>query len=244
MKFYISTLFFFLLLVIIPAQEQVTKIPLQYDTSGYAVNTIPDYANKTGIDPLNPTVNAEMSVNEVGGLTYMIPIEGLKGVNNFQPNIALAYNSQSGYGSVGWGWNIVGTSTITRGGKSKNIDGITQGPQFDNNDPFYLDGQRLIKLSETNFVTEKFSKIKITKQTTGEFSFIIQYTDGKIAKYKELVSGQNYISKIIDSFNNEINYSYQIENNVPRITSVNYGGSNNPFNINFEYKLRSTPTES
>lgn len=244
MKFYISTLFFFLLLVIIPAQEQVTKIPLQYDTSGYAVNTIPDYANKTGIDPLNPTVNAEMSVNEVGGLTYMIPIEGLKGVNNFQPNIALAYNSQSGYGSVGWGWNIVGTSTITRGGKSKNIDGITQGPQFDNNDPFYLDGQRLIKLSETNFVTEKFSKIKITKQTTGEFSFIIQYTDGKIAKYKELVSGQNYISKIIDSFNNEINYSYQIENNVPRITSVNYGGSNNPFNINFEYKLRSTPTEA
>ncbi|WP_312751093.1 RHS repeat-associated core domain-containing protein [Epilithonimonas hominis] len=244
MKLYISTFFFFLLTVLIPAQEQVTEIPLQYDTSGYAENIIPDFANKTGVDPLAPTVNAEMSVNEIGALTYMIPIEGLKGVNNFQPNIALAYNSQSGYGTAGWGWNIIGTSAITRGGKSKNIDGITQGPQFDNNDPFYLDGQRLIKLSDTNFVTEKFSKIKITKQTSGEFSFIIQYTDGKIAKYKELVSGQNYISKFIDSFNNEINYSYQIENNVPRITSVTYGGSNNPFTINFEYKLRSTPTEA
>lgn len=244
MKFYISTLFFFLLTVFISAQEQVTEIPLQYDTSGYAENIIPEYANKTGFDPLAPTINAEMSVNEVGGLTYMIPIEGLKGVNNFQPNIALAYNSQSGYGSAGWGWNIIGTSTITRGGKSKNIDGITQGPQFDNDDPFYLDGQRLIKLSDTNFVTEKFSKIKITKQTTGEFSFIIQYTDGKIAKYKELVSGQNYISKFIDSFNNEINYSYQIENNVPRITSILYGDNGSAFSINFEYKLRSTPTEA
>jgi len=244
MKLYISTFFFFLLTVLIPAQEQVTEIPLQYDTSGYAENIIPDYANKTGVDALAPTVNAEMSVNEVGALTYMIPIEGLKGVNNFQPNIALAYNSQSGYGSAGWGWNIIGTSAITRGGKSKSIDGITQGPQFDDNDPFYLDGQRLIKLSDTDFVTEKFSKIKITRQTSGEFSFIIQYTDGKIAKYKELVSGQNYISKFIDSFNNEINYNYQIENNVPRITSVAYGGSNNPFIINFEYKLRSTPTEA
>lgn len=244
MKFYISTLFFFLLSSLISAQEKITEIPLQYDTSGYAENIIPDYANKSGIDPLSPTVNAEMSVNEVGGLTYMIPIEGLKGINNFQPNIALAYNSQSGYGTAGWGWNIIGTSTITKGGKSKNIDGITQGPQFDNDDPFYLDGQRLIKLSDTNFVTEKFSKIKISKQTSGEFSFIIQYTDGKIGKYKELVSGQNYISKFIDSFNNEINYSYQIENNVPRITSVTYGGISSTFSISFDYKNRTTPTEA
>ena len=104
MKLYISTFFFFLLTVLIPAQEQVTEIPLQYDTSGYAENIIPDFANKTGVDPLAPTVNAEMSVNEIGALTYMMPIEGLKGVNNFQPNIALAYNSQSGYGTAGWGW--------------------------------------------------------------------------------------------------------------------------------------------
>ena len=198
MKLYISSLFFFLLLISVPAQKQVTEISLQYDTSGYSTNIGSNVSNKV-VDPLAPTVNAEMNANETGALTYMVPIEGLKGVNNFQPNFALAYNSQSGYGSAGWGWNIIGISMITRGGKSKNVDGITQGVQFDGNDPFYLDGQRLIKLSDTNFATEKFSKIKITKQSTGEFSFIIQYTDGKIAKYKELVSGQYYISKFIQN---------------------------------------------
>lgn len=243
MKLYISSLFFFLLLISVPAQKQVTEISLQYDTSGYSTNIGSNVSNKV-VDQLAPTVNAEMNANETGALTYMVPIEGLKGVNNFQPNFALAYNSQSGYGSAGWGWNIIGISMITRGGKSKNIDGITQGVQFDGNDPFYLDGQRLIKLSDTNFATEKFSKIKITKQSTGEFSFIIQYTDGKIAKYKELVSGQYYISKFIDSYNNEINYNYTIEDNTPRITSVTYGESNNPFSITFEYKLRTTPTEA
>lgn len=243
MKLYISSLFFFLLLISVPAQKQVTEISLQYDTSGYSTNIGSNVSNKV-VDPLAPTVNAEMNANETGALTYMVPIEGLKGVNNFQPNFALAYNSQSGYGSAGWGWNIIGISMITRGGKSKNIDGITQGVQFDGNDPYYIDGQRLIKLSDTNFATEKFSKIKITKQSTGEFSFIIQYTDGKIAKYKELVSGQYYISKFIDSYNNEINYNYTVEDNTPRITSVTYGGSNNPFSITFEYKLRTTPTEA
>lgn len=45
-------------------------------------------------------------------------------------------------------------------GKSKKIDGITIGPQFDDTDPFYLDGQRLIKNNAKDFATEKFSKIK------------------------------------------------------------------------------------
>lgn len=60
-----------------------------------------------------------MSVSESGALTYALPIEILKGVNNFQPNLSLVYNSQSGNGSAGWGWNITGLSTITRGGKVK-----------------------------------------------------------------------------------------------------------------------------
>ena len=225
------------------SKAQVTKeIPLQYSTTGYAENSTSVSAkNLPSNNPLTPSVNAEMNVSESGALTYTLPIEIVKGLHNFQPNIALAYNSQSANGQAGWGWNIVGLSSITRGGKSKEIDGITIGVQFDNTDPFYLDGQRLIKLSETNFVTEKFSKVKITKPASGEFSFIIQYTDGKIAKYKELVSGQHYISVLIDSFNHEIHYSYQVENNIPNITKISYGGTapaNDKFEINFLYKAR------
>ena len=234
--FLVNSLMFF-------SQETIT-IPLSYNTSGYAeniVNNLIPIDNPPLDNTLVPTVNSEMSVSESGALTYVLPIEILKGINNFQPNVSLAYNSQSGNGQAGWGWNVVGLSTITRGGKSKNIDGITIGVQFNDSDPFYLDGQRLIKNNATDFVTEKFSKIKITKPASGDFSFIVQYTDGRIAKYKELINGQNYISVFIDSFNNEIHYNYQIENNVPNITKISYGGTsvaNDKFFIDFVYIAR------
>ena len=71
---------------IVTAQEEI-EIPLEYSTSGYQTSS----ALKTTTDnTLVPTVNAEMNVNEAGALTYSLPIEILKGLNNFQPNIALA----------------------------------------------------------------------------------------------------------------------------------------------------------
>lgn len=247
MKLKVNILSFFIIVfsIIIPAQ-QTTYIPLKYDVSGYAENNNQIKSQRISLtdNTLTPTVNAEMNASESGALNYMLPIEILKGVNNFQPNFAVAYNSQNGNGQVGWGWNIVGLSTIAKGGKSKEIDGVTIGPQYDSLDPFYLDGQRLIKISATEFATEKFSKIKITKQTSGEFSFIVQYTDGKIAKYKEIVSGQHYISTFIDSFNNQIHYTYSVLGSTPRLTQCSYGGTDvnsDKFYINFNYKERKTP---
>ncbi len=234
----------FALITLFPAQ-QIKEIPLQYSTSGYAENQGASVSARKVIpidnSAITPSVKAEMNVSESGSLTYILPIEVLKGLNSFQPNIALAYNSQGGNGQAGWGWNIIGLSTITRGGKSKEIDGLTIGSQFDNTDPYYLDGQRLLKINETTFATEKFSKVKISKPTSGEFQFVIQYPDGKIARYKELVTGQFYISSFTDSFNNEVHYSYQAENNVPVVTKISYGGTssaNDKFYINFTYKAR------
>ncbi|MGG5209254.1 RHS repeat-associated core domain-containing protein [Chryseobacterium sp. MIQD13] len=244
-KHNLSYIIFFLLFISGLKSQETQQIPLEYNTSGYSEsNGTP--LQKTVNDPLIPTISAEMSVAESGALTYTLPIEIHKGVNDFQPNIALAYNSQSGNGMAGWGWNIVGLSSISIGGKNKEIEGITKGPQYDNTDPYYLDGQRLIKIDASTFVTEKYSKIKITKPSSGEFQFIIQYTDGKIAKYKELTPGQFYISVFQDAFNNTINYTYQVENYVAKITKISYGstGSADPFSINFEYKLRKAQTEA
>lgn len=238
---------FFLCFISILQSQEILKVPLEYNTSGYAEKQSSDLSvdAQKGIDNrLTPTISAEMSVGESGALTYTLPIEIHKGINDFQPNIALSYNSQSGNGMAGWGWNIMGLSSISRGGQNKEIDGITRGAQYDDTDPYYLDGVRLIKLDGNNFVTEKFSKIKITKQSIGEFQFIIQYTDGKVAKYKELTPGQFYISVFQDAFNNTINYTYQVENYVARVTKISYGGTGDPFSINFEYKLRKTQTEA
>ncbi|MGC4040404.1 MAG: SpvB/TcaC N-terminal domain-containing protein [Flavobacterium sp.] len=234
-------------------------IQLEYDTSGYsqsnqsvaakiASSTIPVQA---GVTDTIPSIKSEMNVNDGGALTYMIPIDVLKGVSNFQPNIALGYSSQSGNGQAGWGWNIIGLSTITRGGRSNYIDGITIGPQYNNSDPFYLDGQRLLATGATTFETEKYSKIKIIKDPSAVvgygYSFTIQYTDGKVAKYKELVYGQHYISVIKDAYNNEVHFNYSVANNVPQVNSISYGGtspSTDKFFVYFNYIDRKTVTKT
>ncbi|WP_162129631.1 RHS repeat-associated core domain-containing protein [Chryseobacterium populi] len=255
MKLKIYSLLLFVTSVFLIAQKQ-TSITLQYDTSGYAENnnsssrsSSSSSTQKTNpADVLVPTVNGEMNVNDGGTLSYTIPVETVKGINDHHPNIALAYNSQSGNGQAGWGWNVVGISMINQGGKNKLIDGITIGPQFNNTDPYYLDGQRLIKINETTFVTEKYSKVKITKPSSGEYSFIIQYTDGKIAKYKQLSPGQHYIVQLSDAMDNQIHYSYESENvnesverkNV-RLVKISYGGTDaitDKYYISISYKMR------
>jgi len=228
------------------AQTQI--IPLNFDVSGYADPT--PVLQRSSVSPLDtiPAIKAEMNVNQMGALTYTLPIEVLKGVNNFQPNLSLSYSSQSGNGQAGWGWNIVGLSMITQGGKSKHLDGITQGPQFNTEDPFYLDGQRLLQTTPSVFETEKYSKIKISKQTSeAEFSFIVQYTDGKIAKYKELTTGQHYIAVLIDALNHEIHYSYTLTNSIPLISTISYGGNTvatDLFFVRYIYSNRAVPLKS
>ncbi|WP_223598281.1 RHS repeat-associated core domain-containing protein [Chryseobacterium sp. GVT01B] len=204
--------------------QQATSVSLEYNTAGYKENQQNSSKTISTDYSLIPSIKSEMSVSEGGSLTYTVPLETLKGLNNFQPNTALVYNSQAGNGNAGWGWSFTGLSIISRGGKSQNVDGITIGPQFDDNDPYYLDGQRLLKKSDTEYVTKNFSKIKITK-SSGTYSFIIQYTDGKIAWYNELSPGQHYIVKMADSFDNEIHYTYVITNNTPRLDKISYGGT-------------------
>src|SRR5690606_664158 len=152
-----------------------------------------------------PTIKGELNVTEQGTFSYSIPIEVFKGINEFQPNLSLVYNSQSGNGQAGMGWNIAGLSSISIGGKSKRIDGTNIGIQYDGNDPYYLDGQRLIKVGASNeYVTEQYNQIKITK--TGTNTFKIQYTDGKIAEYTYKSLGQFLITKIQDAYGNSVFY--------------------------------------
>ncbi|WP_167027646.1 RHS repeat-associated core domain-containing protein [Chryseobacterium sp. Tr-659] len=258
MKLKIYSLFLLIASICLTAQKQ-TSVTLQFDTSGYAENSIskPGSVSTQKLDPnenLIPTVFGEMNVNEGGTLNYTIPIETVKGINDHHPNVAIAYNSQGGNGQAGWGWNVTGISTISQGGKSKEIDGVTIGPQFNSDDPYYLDGQRLIKINDTSFATEKYSKVKITKPASGEFSFIIQYTDGKIAKYKEFSPGQHYIVQLSDAMDNQIHYSYDseytnttVERKNMRLAKISYGGTdaaNDPYYISIVYKMRKGSTVS
>ncbi len=71
-------------------------------------------------------INMSATVDQIGGASITIPIEVPAGVNGIQPDLALVYNSHSGYGLAGWGWDLAGISSIQRTGKTIYHDSIIE----------------------------------------------------------------------------------------------------------------------
>ncbi len=90
------------------------------------------------------TPHGQFEVSATGGATYSVSIECPIGVGGMQPDIALSYNSQGGYGLAGFGFNISGLSVISRGQKNRFYDEEITGMTYCEEDPLYIDGKRLI----------------------------------------------------------------------------------------------------
>ena len=80
---------------------------------------------KGPINGSNPVgrINGEAGVSPGGASTYSIPIFCPPGTNGMQPSLSVNYSSQSGYGCLGWGWEIFGLSSISRTSKTFYQDG-------------------------------------------------------------------------------------------------------------------------
>ncbi len=137
------------------------------------------------------SIPGQFAVSPSGAATYSIPIDCPAGINGMQPNISLNYNSQAGNGIAGWGWNIGGLSMISRVPKNQYFDGETSGILFDNTSPIALDGQRLIKISETTEVAEyrtendNYSKIVAHKIGNKDFEYFeVQTKAGLTLRYE------------------------------------------------------------
>jgi hypothetical protein len=86
-------------------------------------------------------------VTESGAAEYRIPIRMPPGIAGMEPKLALVYNSQAGNGLLGMGWHLEGLSSITRCPRTFAQDGVRGGVNYDWNDRYCLDGQRLIAIS-------------------------------------------------------------------------------------------------
>ena len=71
----------------------------------------------TAVMTAQDKLSGTATVSPTGAAVYSIPIETLKGIGDLKPSIGITYNSQTGNGLVGWGCNITGLSSITRGMK-------------------------------------------------------------------------------------------------------------------------------
>jgi RHS repeat-associated protein len=194
----------------------------------------------------------QQSIN--GALGYSVPIEAYRATSGVNPNIQLVYNSMSGNGVAGYGWQIGGLSVIAAVNSNYYFDGKPAPAKGDVSGTFVLDGQRLINLntgnsSEKYFQTEQ-GFIKVTAYLTGTIIkyFKVYYPNGSIATYGyEGNSGKKVIyplTKVTDISGNIINYTYTETNNAYYVSEINYGGreGSNPISnhakISFSYENR------
>lgn len=131
-------------------------------------------------------------VSETGAATYTIPIAVPPGTAGMEPKLSLVYNSQSGNGPLGVGWSLAGLSTIHRCPMTIAQDGVKGGINYDSNDRYCLDGQRLVAISGTygadgtEYRTETESHTRIISYGTagnGPASFKARTKDGQIIEY-------------------------------------------------------------
>ena len=95
------------------------------------------------------TIPGVSNVDATGAATYSIPIGVPPGTAGMVPTLSLDYSSHSGDGIVGWQWSLNGLGMMVRCARTQTQDTVHGGVNYDNNDRFCLDGQRLILTSGT-----------------------------------------------------------------------------------------------
>ncbi len=165
------------------------------------------------------------SVNQ-GTANYTIPITVPPGIAGMQPKLSINYNSNASNGQLGLGFSLSGLSVIHRCAKTIVTDGIKGGVNYNNNDRYCLNGQRLIAISGVDgqsgseYRTEinSFSKIKYngnywTVKTKSGQTFEYGNTQtSKIEAQGESTVRLWAVNKITDVTNNAINYIYNEDN--------------------------------
>lgn len=132
------------------------------------------------------TTTGALGVSPSGAATYTIPIVVPPGTNGMQPSLSLVYNSQAGDGPVGMGWGIGGLSVIHRCGATIAIDGFKGGVNYDSDDRFCLDGERLIHIGSNEYRTQHESWQRVVAYGPNAWDpqyFVVTAKDGTQRTY-------------------------------------------------------------
>ncbi len=150
--------------------------------------------------PPRMLIPGQFAVSSTGAATYSIPIVVPPGTAGMIPSLELNYSSQGRDGLVGLGWAIGGLQMITRCPRTMAQDGVHGGVNFDSNDRFCLDGQRLVLVNGTTYgadgsqySTEVESFSKITAHGTagsGPSWFEVQTKGGQILYFGQTPDSQ------------------------------------------------------
>ena len=211
------------------AGVQVRSLPSR-DLASYAPGFIP----------------VEESVSHAGARLYSVPIAIASGWA-LTPSISLAYNSQSGNNTAGFGWGISGISSISVRNTNLYYDGQAKAGVYDSFSADYaLDGVPIV-ISEMGVSGYPLStargNVLIQKHVnaTGRvLYFSALFPDGSSATYGSSANTQprvTYpITELTDINGNTISFDYELYDNYYYITSITYGQN---ASILFSYSTRS-----
>lgn len=163
-------------------------------------NQTVDWTIKSASVAAAPTVTGSMAgatqisceVNESGAATCSLPITVPSGTGQVQPQLSLSYSSQGRNGPLGLGWMLDGLSVISRCAATKAQDGFIDSLDFDDNDRFCLNGERLMLntgqygADQSVYLTEQnsFQKIVASGQAgSGPASFSVWNKDGWLMEF-------------------------------------------------------------
>ncbi|PWL39603.1 hypothetical protein DKG77_01860 [Flagellimonas aquimarina] len=251
------TLLFFVIFMLLSFTKD--EKPRTYKTTGTKEIIILDYemsedessseSELVNLSGSEGSITADLSVNSSGGLNYSIPINVPPGLNGVVPEVSLDFDSHTGRGMAGWGWNVSGVSVITRIPSTMFHDNQIDPVDFDLDDRFALDGQRLIVKTGTygtdgsTYQTEQYSNVKIigvgtNTTSSGPGHFKVLYPDGSIAFYGLNPDSRTSMDYAISYWENPQGIRISYEYSGGHISKIKYGskGSNPAINeIRFTY---------
>ena len=188
--------------------------------------------------------------SNTGAGTYTLPISVPPGTAGVAPKIGFVYNSQDNQladNLMGIGWSLSGLPTIQRCPATVAQDGFRGGINYDSNDRFCLDGQRLMAISGTyggngtEYRTEVDSGVKVISSGTagsGPASFTVRTKAGELMEFGNTADSRIEaqgkasvrvwaLNKVQDTSGNYLTVSY-IEDSVNgeyRPTRIDYTGN-------------------
>lgn len=198
------------------------------------------------------TVPGKFDVSATGAAIYTIPIAVPPGTAGMAPALTLDYSSQSGDGMVGLGWSLGGLPTIARCPQTVAQDNAHIGVHYNDRDRFCLEGQRLVRISASEYRTEVegFSKILAYggSAVAGPDYFKVWTKAGQIMEFgntpdsRVLAVGNAdhavrlwAVNKISDSVGNYLTVTYNAAGDTERTADgqlypvrIDYTGNDNP----------------
>ncbi|MBL7901699.1 MAG: hypothetical protein JNK73_06865 [Bacteroidia bacterium] len=221
------------------------------------------YQSCSGTIDLNKVVGeteGNLTVSKTGAAIYSVPIFRSPGTNNVAPEVSVYYNSQSGYGLLGFGCHLQAYSSIGRIGKIPMNDGTFSSVDLSINDHFALDGSKLVLTSGTHgannamYKTEIETYVTITahnQQGQGPQWFELKTSNGTVMEFGNTPDSRQTglnnntvlswrINKCTDANGNYITYTYTDFQGESVLNTIQYTGNANaglqPYNsISFSY---------